>query len=161
MSRIVARRHREGDHCFLLSVRRRFASHDQSLILGPRAHRLSTHSVWNANSLNMLCTCTADESRCKAGRQSHDFISVVAGCQEEIETDERHGRNNTSLFRRSFPIRISQISRHAAQPVAHHMPLRRKTLSGTVDAGYDGSHILTPPWPPMKHVIIRTQSNFK
>ncbi|KAG6123567.1 hypothetical protein E4U13_003810 [Claviceps humidiphila] len=31
------------------------------------------------------------------------------------------------------------------------MPLRKKTPSGTVDAGYDGSHILTPPRPPMKH----------
>ncbi|KAG6196028.1 hypothetical protein E4U10_001352 [Claviceps purpurea] len=97
----------------------------------------------------------------KPGRQGHDSVSVVAGRQEELETDKRHGRNSTSLFRRSFPIQISHASRHAAQPVAHHMSLRRKTPSGTVDAGYDGTHILTPPWPPMKHVIIRTQSNLK
>lgn len=71
-------------------------------------------------------------------------------------------------FQKAFPIRVSQPGPSTVQ----HLPtmpgrvlpsaqersehrLRRKTPSGTIDAGYDGSPAhLIPGQPPFKHVIL-------
>ncbi|KAI1336178.1 glycosyl transferase family 41-domain-containing protein [Xylariaceae sp. FL0016] len=58
---------------------------------------------------------------------------------------------------RAFPIRTSQSSyslpAHLSDQAEHH--LRRKTPSGTIDAGYDGSpaQLASGP-PPLKHTIL-------
>lgn len=96
-------------------------------------------------------------------RQTCDSISTVAG-REGSDTDDGHRRWNLPSHRRSFPIGISQPSQQAAHPVVHRISLpehnlRRKTPGGTVDAGYDGSHIQPSPGPPLKHMILPVSAN--
>ncbi|KAK2612930.1 hypothetical protein QQS21_001041 [Conoideocrella luteorostrata] len=98
------------------------------------------------------------------GRQSFDGLPTLPD-QEASEHTGVHVRRVVSKHRRSFPIRISQSSGQAALPTVQHSSLpehnlRRKTPSGTVDAGYDGSHIQPSPGPPpLKHMILPVSSN--
>ncbi|KAG6041177.1 hypothetical protein E4U41_005712 [Claviceps citrina] len=95
-------------------------------------------------------------------RQGYDSISIIAIRKER--TDDDHKQCHMSSQRRFVPIRMPQSSQQAAHLVAHltSLPehsLRRKTPSGTVDAGYDGSNVQSFLGQPLKHMILPKPSN--
>ncbi|KAG5980548.1 hypothetical protein E4U55_003913 [Claviceps digitariae] len=98
-------------------------------------------------------------------RQGSESTSTVASLEINGKGDGLGGCNN-SCQRYSSPIRISQASQHVARPAAHRIPLpehnlRRKTPNGTVEAGYDGSHIQSSAGPPLKQLILSAPFNLK
>lgn len=86
--------------------------------------------------------------RCAPGPNYEDSLSYC-----------RHS-NDAFMHRRSLPIRVSKPFAQSYHLPSTHLlslsehKLRRKTPTGTLDAGYDGSPFLYSLAPPLKHILL-------
>ena len=134
------------------------------MILEPAFIVFPTQLARGPEQLNML-PASQMSSAMMPERQGCEPISIVARLERNGIGDSHRGCHTASQ-RQSSLIGISQPSQRVAHPVAHRIPLpehnlRRKTPRGTVDAGYDGSHIQSILQSPLKQLILPMPFNLK